>query len=140
MIRSDNEVYKIIEGILKTKATPNKPMSCLNVWDSPDIKAWFKENQPQMDHSRSVARLSDFLGHMCRRGLLERFTAPEIAGTSRARYAYTWKSDGRIEPERVTPLHVVRNERSKPNVTITEDDSRIVLDFADFTITVQSKR
>ena len=38
------------------------------------------------------------------------------------------------------PLKVLRNPLTKPNVTIIEDENEIVLDFAEFTITVRSKK
>ena len=37
-------------------------------------------------------------------------------------------------------LKVLKSPLTKPNVTIIEDENEIVLDFAEFTITVRSKK
>ena len=125
---SASGIYTILERLIKKAG--DTPVTCLDLFDDPDVKQYAKTSN----------RVSDFLGHMWRRGLLQRWTAANDL-TTRARYAYTWKDS---TPQKLdtpaVPLKVIQNALSKPNVTITEEDSRIVLDFADFTITVQSKR
>jgi hypothetical protein len=124
-IRSANEVYEIIEELLR-KAGDN-PLTCVDLYED-------KRLQKLAD---SPNRVSDYLGHMWRKGLLQRWYANET--TQRARYAYTWKGEDKKEPQKIEALHVIRSETGKPNVTITEEDKRIVLDFPHFTIIVQSK-
>ena len=41
---------------------------------------------------------------------------------------------------RMPDLKVLKSPLTKPNVTIIEDENEIVLDFAEFTITVRSKK
>ena len=81
---------------------------------------------------------------MWRRGLLQRWTAPRNLN-NKARYAYTWKDKTTIEPvpdkaSHMPDLKVLKSPLTKPNVTIIEDENEIVLDFAEFTITVRSKK
>jgi hypothetical protein len=55
---------------------------------------------------------------------------------SAARYAYSWRGD---EDNNVEYIRQVPNEHRRPNVTITEEENRIVLDFDKFTMTIQAK-
>jgi hypothetical protein len=79
---------------------------------------------------------------MWRKGLLQRWYAPKES-RAKARYAYTWKPQDANAPstQKIEALTLVgARYAAKPNVTITEDERSIVLDFPQFTITVQSKQ
>ena len=124
-IKSTAEIYTIIEELLRK--TGDHPLTCVDLFE--DSRVAKLVDTPN--------RVSDYLGHMWRRGLLQRWYANET--TQRARYAYTWKEEKTKEPKKIEALTVVRNDAVKPHVTITEEDKRIVLDFPQFTIIVQSK-
>jgi hypothetical protein len=124
-IKSSNEVYKIIEELIKK--SEDEPLTCVDLFEDTRI-AKLVDN---------VNRLSDYLGHMWRTGLLQRWYNNKPG--QKARYGYTWKEVEVQEPQKVEPLHVVKNDIGKPQVTITEDEKRIILDFPSFTIIVQSK-
>lgn len=123
-------VYAVLEKLIKQA---KEPVTCVDLFDHQEVKKY----------ADSTSRVSDFVGHMWRRGLLQRWTAPRTLD-SKARFAYTWKENEATPTaapldspvERIT---MVRSNYAKPNVTITEEESSIVLDFEQFTITVQRK-
>ncbi len=128
MIKSDAEIYQVLEVLLR--AAGDKPQTCVDLFDDPRVKAL----------AANPNRVSDYLGHMWRRELVQRWYAPKDTA-QRARFAYTWinRDDESTEPEAITRL-TVPPKPSKPNVVITESaDGSVVLDFKEFTITVLRK-
>ncbi len=126
-------IYAILEKLLRA-TNENKPLTYTDLFDDPEVKKY----------ADSPNRVSDYIGHMWRRGLLQRWTAPRNLN-NKARYAYTWKDKTTVEPvpdkvSRMPDLKVLKSPLTKPNVTIIEDENEIVLDFAEFTITVRSKK
>lgn len=125
-IKSDAEIYKIIEKHLKAAESP---LSCVDLWDHSDVQA----------NARSPEKISDYLGLMWRRGIVQRWDVPKTSN-SRSRYAYTWKEDEQAaQPRKVERIHSVSGTYRKANVTITEEENRLVLDFDKFTLTIQAK-
>ena len=125
-IKSEAGIYKILEDILRETKVP---LTCVDLYDRPEVRK----------HARDTNKVSDFLGHMWRRGLLQRWYAAKDS-TAKARFAYTWLEQNE-EPKKVERLlTAVQSRTHKPNCTITEGDNCVILDFDDFTITVQSKR
>lgn len=132
-IKSASLIYKILEEHLKMSR--DTPLSCHDLWDFNDVRM----------NAKSVEKVSDYLGLMWRRNLLQRWTTPGTE-TSRARFAYKWKTNDtqpRSMPEAVSEpkpkLAAVITNYKKANVTITEDGNRLILDFDGFTMTIQSK-
>jgi hypothetical protein len=125
MIKSEAEIYQVLEGLLKKAG--DTPQTCADLYDDPRVK----------ELSESANRVSDYLGHMWRRGVLQRWYAAKNNQT-RSRYAYTWLEAEETEPQPIDRLTVVRGTK-KPNVTVTENDGSVVLDFPEFTITVVRK-
>lgn len=124
MIRSTAEIYKVLEKHLK-KAGDN-PQTCVDLYEHRDVQALVE----------SANRVSDYLGHMWRRGVLQRWYAANT--TQRSRYAYTWIGDEKREEPK--PVHYLTSvDGKKPNVTVVEEENRLVLDFKSFTVTIQSK-
>jgi hypothetical protein len=125
-IKSEALIYKIIEEHLK--ASGAKPMSCVDLWDHNDVRI----------NAKSTEKVSDYLGLMWRRGLIQRWTTPSDR-SSKARFGYTWKeiTSEAMEPKPI--VSVVRGSYKKANVTMTEVGDSIVLDFDHFTITIRSK-
>lgn len=126
-IKSEALIYKIIEEHLKRAG--NRPLSCVDLWEHTDVRM----------NAKSSEKVSDYLGLMWRRGLLQRWTSPATE-TSRARFSYTWK-EGDPSPVQIDPpvLSGVKSNYKQANVTITEDGPRLVLDFEHFTMIIQSK-
>lgn len=130
-IKSKAGIYQILEDRLK--ATGSTPLTCVDLYDDAEIA----------EHAANANKVSDFLGHMWRRGLLQRWYNPRDS-TQKARFAYTWKDESPVvltqtAPPKIEQLNIIRNQYAKPHVTITEDDACITLDFEQFTITVQRK-
>ena len=125
-IKSDAEIYKILEKHIKNA---KDPITCVALWDFDDVRA----------NARSLEKVSDFLGLMWRRGMLQRWSVPKIS-TDRSRYAYTWQEKPEdTAPQKVRVMNVVNTQHKKSNVTITEADDKIILDFDKFTLIVQAK-
>ena len=89
-IRSDKEIYEVLERHLRAAV---EPLTAPALLELPDVKALVGDPK----------KLSDHLGHMWRRGLLERYPAPQH-GPSMARWAYKWKEQetGAAGAQRVT--------------------------------------
>lgn len=130
-IKSEAGIYKVLEDLLKATDDAN-PLTCVDLFNNPKVRKFAPD----------ANKVSDFLGHMWRRGLLQRWYAPKDS-RAKARYAYTWKNEDVNTPSSVPVdrIGVVPGRyASKPNVTITESEHSIILDFPQFTITVQSKQ
>lgn len=126
-IKSEALIYKILERHIKES---DQPVSCSDLWERLDVR----------ENAKSPEKVSDFLGLMWRKGLLQRWNTP-LTSTSRSRYAYSWHDDKEESP---TPLdksapRLVNSTRRKSTVTITEIDDRVILDFDHFTMTIQAK-
>lgn len=128
---SDPGIYAILEKLLK-KTT--EPLTCVDLFDHSEVRSRVQTSN----------RVSDYLAHMWRRGLLQRWTAPSNLAT-KARFAYTWKAakEAAPVPDKVKPLpemKVLRNPLSKPNILVTEEDDRITIELEEFSIIIQSKK
>lgn len=120
MIKSEFGIYRILEKHLRET---NHPLTCVDLFDKPDVRKYAKD----------ANKVSDYLGHMWRRELLDRFPAPKTS-TSLARYGYIWKSsEDQDEPERAVP------RVTKPRIQIDESDSGVTITFPHFVITIRSK-
>lgn len=127
MIKSEAQIYQVLEELLR--AAGNTPLTCVDLFDDQRVK----------DLVPSPNRVSDYLGHMWRRGVVQRWYASKET-SSRSRYAYTWIEQPEEVLEPVTRLTVPRKlAPEKPNITVVEDDGSITLDFKEFTITVKHK-
>lgn len=128
-IKSDAEIYKILERHLKES---KEPLSSSELWGFDDVRA----------NARSAEKVSDYLGLMWRRGLVQRWHAPKTS-TSRSLYSYSYKEPSAASaPSQIVdirPISAIHQTYKKPNVVITEEENRIVIDFDKFTMTIQAK-
>jgi hypothetical protein len=126
-IKSDAAIYALIERYLKASKTP---LTSVDLWDRSDIRK----------AEKSAEKVSDRLGLLWRRGLVQRW---EIRRPdTRARFGYTWKDEAAkadSTPRMLEAVGVAGYPRRKANVAIIERDDCIVLEFDKFTITVQAK-
>lgn len=130
VIKSEFGIYKVLENHLRKT---DKPLTCVDLYEKGDVKKFAKD----------ANKVSDYLGHMWRRGLLHRFFAPKT-DTSFARYAYTWKKDGDdahddARPVPPSPRQYSRIAGSRPNVEVNEADGSVVITFDQFTVTVRAR-
>jgi hypothetical protein len=126
-IKSEALIYKILERHLKES---KHPLSCSDLWEHLDVR----------ENARSAEKVSDYLGLMWRRGMLQRWNTP-LTSTAKSRYAYSWhEEEHKQEPAPSLPTpRLVGNARRKAEVTITEEEDRIILDFDKFTMIIQAK-
>lgn len=128
-IKSDAEIYKILERHLKES---KEPLSSSELWGFDDVRA----------NARSAEKVSDYLGLMWRRGMLQRWNTPKTS-MSRSLYAYSFKDPEDAHTHtpvvELKPLSAVPQTYKKSSVVITEEENRIVLDFDKFTMTIQAK-
>lgn len=125
-----NGIYHVLETKIKNSKVP---LTCVELYDDPAVRKY----------ADTASRVSDYLGHMYRQGLLGRATAPKLPNST-ARYAYYWK--GWPAPERVkieTPALGHRSTRTtvykKGNVEISEDGKSIHIDIPTLSISIQVK-
>lgn len=133
-IREAISIYHVLEQRLRQSQTL---LTCVALFDDPDVKKF----------ADSAARVSDYLGHMYRRGLLGREPAPKSLH-SQARWGYFWKNRDEIVvpaakvavPTQPTPeVASVRKVLSKPNIEISDNGGTVVIDLPELTITIRSK-
>ena len=58
MIKSEAGIYKILEDLLR--ASGDTPLTCVDLYNDPKVRK----------HATDANKVSDFLGHMWRLGLL----------------------------------------------------------------------
>jgi hypothetical protein len=129
-IRDSFGIYHALEVQLKKSA---QPVTCVDLIEVPEIRAF----------TDSVSRLSDYLGHMYRQGLLARTPAPKMPN-SQARYAYYWKkrSEVTLAPAPVSaPVHVDAPQTilSKSSIEIRDDGKSVVIDLPFMRIVIVPK-
>lgn len=138
-IRDAFGIYNTLETLIKRS---EKPLTCVELYDDPDVRQF----------ADSINRVSDYLGHMYRRGLLGRESAAKTPN-SQARWAYFWKDKAEalaarkasVKPPAV-PAPVVelpssiRKILSKPNIEISDNGATVVIDLPELTVTIRTKQ
>jgi len=133
---SFRNAFGIYQALRQHLEASDKPLTCVELFDYPDVKKL----------AADANRVSDYLGHMYRRGLLSRVSAPKD-DSSMARFAYSWKNPKAKAPVAriMQPRLVVNNPSSngatpaKPNITVSEDGSETTVDLPHLTITFRVK-
>lgn len=122
-IRSSKTVYQLIEKHLQDSA---EPLTCVELMEFPDLRqAAFEEygNDIQL----ATNKVSDALGFMWRRDLLDRYRNADV--TSKARFAYKWS-------ERKPSSPISSPSSKKPEMKITEKDGKVIIELNNITITI----
>lgn len=131
MIKSSDEIYPVITAALEKSA---RVQTCADLMATPDvfnavIARWGE------DKVRGSEKLSDALGFMWRRGVLDRFPAPP--SHSFARYAYAlagrFGNDGQLK--KIEPS----STKNKGDLSVVEKDGEVIIELANFTIVVKPK-
>lgn len=130
-IKSDEALYNIVEDVL---GNAELPMTCAELMDIPSIrKAAIKRFGD--DVQVATNKLSDMLGFMWRRQVLERYQAPP--SRSMARYAY--KLAERSVEVSTDPLPPPVPLATRPHFTISEQNGDVLIEFPSFTVRVTPK-
>ena len=131
-IRSDDNIYDVIE---KALTDVEDPMTCADIMDIPEVrKAALKRFGD--DLQLATNKMSDLLGFMWRRTVLERYQAPP--SRSMARYAYKL-AQARSESSSDEPIPPPTPLMGKPYFTVSEQNGDVVIDFLNFTVRVTAK-
>lgn len=135
-IRDAFGIYNTLETLIKRS---EKPLTCVELYDNSDVRSF----------ADSINRVSDYLGHMYRRGLLGREPAPK-SPNSQARWAYYWKNKVEAQAARAAlEVHApeskpelpasIRKLLSKPNIEISDNGATVVIDLPELTVTIRTK-
>lgn len=117
-------IYAALEQVLRESS---KPLTCVDLLTYDVVRQW----------TADANKLSNCLGHMWRKRLLKRHTAP-ASDLSMARYAYSWL--GNPDTERVVPLpKQFMLEIPKRQLKITQVPNGVTLEHDTFTITIKLK-
>lgn len=96
-------------------------------------------------HAETVNRVSDYLGHLWRKGKVLRLPAPKLDNT-RARWLYIWKNK---RPEKKPVVNLATAMEFNPaldgvlnraNMEITEEGDTVVITLAAITITIKQNK
>jgi hypothetical protein len=130
-IKSEEVLYNIVEENL---GNADSPMTCADLMDIPEVrKAALKRFGS--DLQTATNKLSDMLGFMWRRSVLERYQAPP--SRSMARYAYKLAARPSVVSDEPLPPPVPLV--GKQQFSISEQGGDIVIDFPSFSIRVTPK-
>jgi hypothetical protein len=125
-IRSAAGIYTILEKLLRET---KEPLTCVQLFDSGQVR----------QHAESADKVSDYLGHMWRRGLLARYPAPKH-GSSMARWAYIWKDQPADTPRpEIRQLPGVEMLLDRPAMQVYESGRQVVIDLPNLVIRIDMK-
>ena len=132
LIKSSERIYQLLYAKLETAT---QPMTCADLMDSPEIRTVALERWGD-DVPGAVAKLSDHLGFMWRRGVLDRFNAPP--SLSKARYAYALKN--RFSEQDAAQAYVPKEQtKNRGDLEIIEKDGEVVLTLEKFVIVIRPR-
>lgn len=132
MIRSQSEIYECLDKVFETA---KEPLTCVDIMENSEVRSaavarWGKDIQ------EATEKLSDTLGFMWRRGIVDRFAAPPNP-RNKARYAYAKKQTvNSLEPVAYEPKVKTKN---KGDMEIVEKDGELILNFEKFTIVIKPR-
>ena len=129
-IKSTDSIYQVIEEALKGATTPQ---TCVDLMNNPVIRAAAMKRF-NADLQTSTNKLSDTLGFMRRRGIVQRY--PSSDPTSMARFSYALREQKDAE---IKPIPAPARPSDKPVYRITEGTDSVTFDFEGFTLIVKKK-
>ena len=115
-------IYQLIEEALLMSESP---LTCDDLFDRAEIKAL----------APSASSVSDYLGHMWRKGLVQRWHSNDP--TSTAIYTYTLKSEE--EAPRLTLVKQPDRTSAPPDCRVSTDGPNVIIEVDDLKITIQRK-
>lgn len=132
MIRSQSEIYERLEEVF-VKIT--EPMTCVDLMEIPAIRKAATERWGS-DVQYATEKLSDTLGFMWKRDMLNRFSAPPNP-RNKARWAYA-KKNAPVSAEPI-PYDPGTHTKNKGTLEIIEKEGEVVLNFEKFTVVIRPK-
>lgn len=126
-IKSSNEIYDVIESALTD--TP-QALTAVELMERPEVRRSAIERFGT-DIQITTNKLSDLLGFMWRREVLDRFNATDAR--TKSRYAYKLKSSQNID------LKPIAHAPAKSSLKITETTGGVVIELDTFSIIIQKR-
>lgn len=119
-------IYAVLEKHLR-KA--KRPLTCVDVLEHDDVRIF----------TTDANRISNYLGHMWRKKLLQRHVAPP-SELSMARFAYTWNPE-QVEARAVEgPTQVtLKGKSAETDLTVTRHGNQIIIDGVSLKLTILLK-
>ena len=128
MIKSSDAIYQVLYAAMEAA---NKPLSCVELLDIPDVGATARARWG----GDARDRVSDTLGFMWRRQTLDKFPTDMVGRGARWKYALRNKfpSDPALNP--VGKLVAVNKQKIK----ISQQEDEVIIEFEHFVLTVKPK-
>lgn len=134
MRQTETGLYEVLETLLRGA---DKPMTCVEMFDKQEVK----------DRAATANRVSDYLGHLWRRGKVTREPAPHIGGDA-SRWAYSWRKaadqQSAATPEygNIADFTAHKIKRGGANISpkdmlIEYDDESVTIRLPTITITIK---
>lgn len=130
VIKSNDSLYDVLE---ETLTGLKEPVTALNLMERPKVRAAVLARFGD-DVQIATNKLSDRMGFMWRKGVLDKF--PSTDPNSIARFAYALKT--KVVP-RPKALPGALTKATNYALSITENENEVVLDFKQFTIVIRPK-
>lgn len=120
---SEEGLYRLLETLLRKAKTP---MNCNELFDNQEVR----------EYAASPNRVSDYLGNMWRRGLLQR--VPETEPGRGPRWRYIWKD--KVPPGLGAISYLPTPIVDRPGMLISEEGDRIQIDLKEIVIIIQQRK
>lgn len=121
------DIYQLVEHALRSA---DRPQTCSQLMESETIRDTALYEFNTQDVQEATNKLSNLLGDLWRRGLLERTPAdPALRG--KARFAYRWA-------QTVLP-QLSSRVKERPALRITEKDNSVVIEVDDIVINIRRR-
>lgn len=127
MVASGRDIYQLVEHALRNAKTPQ---TCSQLMEVEGIRETALHEFDTQDVQEASNKLSNLLGDLWRRGVLERSPAdPSLRG--KARFAYSWATTSLPQ---TSP-----RARERPAIKITEKDNAVVIEVDDIIINIRRR-
>ena len=133
VIKSNDAIYAALETAL---SKISHPQTCAQLMERPEIRA-AAITRFDKDIQIATNKLSDTLGFMWRRGVLDR--VPATDSRTMARFAYALKDTFSSFDKPIVYEKSSLPKLGQHALSITEGDGEVILDFKQFTIIIKPK-
>lgn len=123
MAHSETGLFPALEKTLQAATTA---LDCNQLYDLPEIKT----------HATSVSRVSDYLGNLWRKGLVERLPAPKYSD-GRSRWLYRWRIGRTPSPDGI--VYTPRVLADRPTMQVTEEGAVLTIELPNLLISIRQK-
>ena len=123
MANYETGLFNALEKALQAASTP---LDCRQLFEFPAIKA----------HASNANRVSDYLGNLWRKGLIDRLP-PEKSEFGQSRWRYQWRVSGMSRPESIE--YTPRVLADRPSMLVTENGNVMTVEMPSLIISIRHK-